>query len=520
MLRVIECITVQHDIRLVVLAGVLCFLASLTSLSMVDRAAVATSTMRGWWIGSAGFVAGSGIWATHFIAILAFRPGMPIAFDSVFTALSAIIAIVLSASGFYLALSRAGPVVGGAVIGVAVSAMHYAGMNSLQIPADALWDYGYVAASIAIGVIGMIAAATVAIRTPSLIKLGIGSLLFAAAICGMHFTGMTAVVYQFNPLIVVPNELLAPEILAIAVAASVILIIAVGAIGASLDHHLMLRATAEGHRLQDHSYRLKQKVEELEVVKRELVAAKEMAESANRAKSEFLANMSHELRTPLNAIIGFSEIMKTAQLGPISDRYSEYSKDIFDSGRHLLSIISDILDLSKLDSGNLSLNEEGVDLQEIVHGARLLVSGTAEGKNVRIVNEQDTGCVEIRGDPLRLKQILINLLSNAVKFTPSGGEVSISTSLREDGGVRIAVRDTGIGMDAAGIKVALKPFGQVKNKMTRVGEGTGLGLPLAKRLAEAHGGSMRIKSKPGIGTTVAIDLPASRVVTPNKRLVA
>ena len=248
-----------------------------------------------------------------------------------------------------------------------------------------------------------------------------------------------------------------------------------------------------------------------ETVERELVAAKDKAESASRAKSEFLANMSHELRTPLNAIIGFAEIIRNRTFGPASERYSEYAGDIYNSGNHLLALINDILNLSKLEAGKFQLQEQTVDLAATVDACMLLVEAQAFQGDIRLSVSLDPEVPFIRADERRLRQVLINLLSNAVKFTPEGGKV-IVTSARRSGGLAISVRDTGIGMAPEDIPKALAPFGQIERKVRRKQEGTGLGLPLARQLVELHGGTFAIESTISVGTTVTFLLPASRVV--------
>jgi signal transduction histidine kinase len=266
-------------------------------------------------------------------------------------------------------------------------------------------------------------------------------------------------------------------------------------------------------------YFLVQQLRWREAVQIELVRAKETAESANRAKSAFLANMSHELRTPLNAIIGFSEIIKTQAFGPRSERYPDYAGHIFDSGKHLLALISDILNLSQMEAGRLALHEEEVDLASMVASCMKLVETQARQAKIQIFVSLDERVRSIRADDRRLRQILINLLSNAVKFTPDGGRVTIS-SAQEHGGLAIAVSDTGVGMAPDDIPKAMTPFGQVDSKIRRKQEGTGLGLPLAKQLVELHGGTFRIESKIDGGTTVTFVLPPERIIIPPVRLVA
>jgi signal transduction histidine kinase len=236
-----------------------------------------------------------------------------------------------------------------------------------------------------------------------------------------------------------------------------------------------------------------------------------VAELASRAKSEFLANMSHELRTPLNAILGFSEVIGGEMFGPVGHpQYRDYARDIYGSGRLLLGIIDDLLDLSRLEYGKLDIRPEDVEAAEIIEACTRLVDGKAREARVRLVATLPTAPVHFEADALRLKQILLNLLTNAVKYTPQGGRVTIGVSAQQNGEILFDVADTGIGMTAHEIEIALQPFGQVENAMTRHQQGTGLGLPLAKGLVELHGGRLTIESTPKLGTRVAVRLPAAQ----------
>jgi PAS domain S-box-containing protein len=245
------------------------------------------------------------------------------------------------------------------------------------------------------------------------------------------------------------------------------------------------------------------------LAERALREAKQAAEAANLAKSQFLANMSHELRTPLNAIIGFSEMIEDAMKGPLAPDYREYGRFIRQSGEHLHAIINDILDLAKVDAGKFELRAEaGVDPRRIAEACVTLVRGHAEAGGVGLASEIEDRLPLLVADPTRLKQILLNLLSNAVKFTEAGGSVTLAIRRAADGAVVFEVQDTGAGMTAAEIAIALEPFAQVDAGYTRRQEGTGLGLPLARRLTELHGGTLSIDSAKGRGTTVTVRLPA------------
>ncbi len=251
------------------------------------------------------------------------------------------------------------------------------------------------------------------------------------------------------------------------------------------------------------------------LAERGLREAKTAAEAANRAKSQFLANMSHELRTPLNAVLGFSEMLAQRLVGPLGEKQVEYVDIIYRSGSHLHDIINDILDLAKVDAGKLDLNlEDGVDSCAIINTCVALMKERANAGELRLSVNIEPGLLGIVADPMRLKQILLNLLSNAVKFTEPGGSVVITVRQPGPDTIAFEVRDTGVGMSEAEIKIALEPFGQVDAGFSRRHEGTGLGLPLASRLAELHGGSFQIGSRKGHGTTATLTLPV-RGTTPD-----
>jgi two-component system, cell cycle sensor histidine kinase PleC len=244
----------------------------------------------------------------------------------------------------------------------------------------------------------------------------------------------------------------------------------------------------------------------------ELEKARVAAEASSRVKSQFLANMSHELRTPLNAIIGFSEMIRDAIMGPVANRYREYARDIHNCGRLLLGVISDVLDLSKVEVGRLELREEQIDLAKMVGDCQRLIAERVRAGSLEFRIALPPEVPTLRGDELRLKQVLINLLSNAVKFTPAGGRIALSARSTSDGGIAIDVSDSGIGMKPEEIPIALEPFRQIESALNRRYEGTGLGLPLARTLMELHGGSLAINSTSGRGTTVTVYLPADRVI--------
>jgi signal transduction histidine kinase len=512
MLRVLGCITEQHDLRLVVLAALICFFACTTAMSMIARGRAAEGRLRLMWVGAAGAVAGCGIWGLHFIAMLAYRTGLPVAYDVPLTALSVLIAATVSGLGFSLAFTRAGAAVGGAVTGAAICFMHYTGMAAVRIPALAYWDAGYVIASLLIGVVLTAAALHFALRRNDLRGYTIGAGVFAVAIVGLHFTAMAAVVYVPDPTVAVSGVVMEPNILAIAVASIAILIMALGLIGAVLDHHLAARASDEANRLREHIDELEHTKAELEATSTNLSEALEAAALANQAKSQFLATMSHELRTPLNAVIGFSEMLVAEIFGPLGHaRYREYAGDIRASGAHLLSLINDILDLSRLDVGQTELEERDVDLRALLAETVRMVRGQAEAANLTLTHDCEAHLPTLYADNRRLRQVIINLLSNAIKFTPAGGRISVS-AFRRGNELAIAVADTGIGMSKEDLPRALERFSQIDSELSRRYEGAGLGLPICKKLVELHGGRLEIESEPNVGTTATLVLPSERVI--------
>ena len=253
----------------------------------------------------------------------------------------------------------------------------------------------------------------------------------------------------------------------------------------------------------------------------ELIKSKDIAESSNLAKSQFLANMSHELRTPLNAILGFSEIINTRALGTAAiDQYAEYGGYIHGSGKHLLSLINDILDLSRLDAHQAGLIDEVLDVEDVIDTSLTMIAGLANAAHIALSRNIAPNLPLLRADRRRVKQVLINLLANAVKFTPAGGKVSLSAALAKDGSLMLAVADTGIGIAKEDIPKALARFGQVDSRLSRRYEGAGLGLPLAKQLMELHDGSLVLESDLDVGTTVRVTFPPDRLVHRAKSFAA
>ena len=258
--------------------------------------------------------------------------------------------------------------------------------------------------------------------------------------------------------------------------------------------------------------RLIKQAAELKKLANESSQAQRKAEAANLAKSTFLTNMSHELRTPLSAIIGFSEMMQREALGPVgSTRYRAYADDINRSGMHLLDLVNDLLDLSKIEAGKMELAEDFVDMDQLIADCLVLVRDLAARGDVELMVDKDPRLPPIYADERKLRQIVINLLSNAIAFTSAGGTVEIVATLAASGGLEVSVRDSGVGIEIDHMARIFEPFGQPRNTTDGYAPIAGLGLPLSRKLAELHGGALEVESTVGRGTTVLLSLPPGRV---------
>jgi signal transduction histidine kinase len=284
----------------------------------------------------------------------------------------------------------------------------------------------------------------------------------------------------------------------------------IGFRGAGSDCTAQFEAEAMARRSQTKLERL---VDEVRTNNDRLQEALSDANSAIRAKSEFLANVSHELRTPLNAIIGFTEIMDGQMYGPLGhERYNEYTESVLQSGRHLLSIINDLLDMAKVEAGRLQLKERSVDVAAVAEAAIAMMRDAIKKQSLDVSVRFAADAPPVWADERLVKQMLINLLGNAVKFTPEGGTLTVEGGLSADGGYTLSVSDTGIGIAPENLETVLEPFGQVESAMNRSHAGTGLGLPLVNAMIELHGGTLSISSAPGAGTTVTLRFPPDRVL--------
>jgi signal transduction histidine kinase len=483
-----------NDPALVVLAVAVGAIASFTALELAGRIRAAPIETRHAWLVGAALAMGGAIWSTRSIAMLALRIDLPVGYDAGYTLLSLLLAMVASGLGLWFACRPQATsrhlIAGGATVGIGIAAANFTGMAGLRMAARIDYDPALTALAVAIGIVGAVSALWLATRRQSYVAKAVAAAVMAAAIAGMVSTARAAASFLPTGDALLPSStMLSTTVVATAVAVVTVLVLGMAHATTIID----ARFAGAVHREAD------------------LRDATSRAEFANRAKSEFLASMSHELRTPLNAIIGFSEMMGAEMFGGLgSDRYRDYINDIHASGVHLLALINDLLDLSKAEADKLELTETYVDVAATVTHSLRMMSSRAGSAGVEMTSDLPKDLPLLWADERRLTQIILNLLTNAVKFTPRGGQAWIGVEWKPRG-LAIIVGDTGIGIAPEDIARVVIPFVQVGDLYCRPQEGSGLGLPLSKRLVELHGGTLALDSAPGRGTTVTVLFPADRV---------
>jgi len=445
--------------------------------------------------------------------MLAYQSALPFGYEIGLTTLSILVAIGVTLAGFAIVVYRNAPEVGGAIFGGAVGSMHFIGMQALTAPVTLAWNTGYVVGSLIVGIVLGAAALRMFALGRGWRRPIYGTSLMCLAIAGLHFTAMSALTVTPDPMVIVrQTAVMPPQYLAAMIAAIMAMIVILGLVAAIFDHHLASRAMQEAERLRTHVAELEATKSELQATAANLTRALDAAAEASQAKSQFLATMSHELRTPLNSIIGFSELLKGELFGPIGDaRYKGYINDVHRSGKHLLALVNDVLDFSKIDAGQLTLQDEQIDIGETLTTSLRMIEAQATSTGVILEQEIAQDLPILRADERRIRQILPNLLANAVKFTPRGGRVRLIAFTDQNEFV-VQVSDTGIGMAKEDIPRALERFGQLDGNLDRKYEGSGLGLPLTKKLAELHGGRLEIESELCVGTKVTVAFPADRLI--------
>jgi signal transduction histidine kinase/NO-binding membrane sensor protein with MHYT domain/ActR/RegA family two-component response regulator len=591
---VLTCIQQEHDLRFVALAALICVVAAVSAFGFY-RAARRSPKTRLAWITLTGLVGGSGIWATHFVAMLAYEPTLNIHFDLPLTAASWVVAVVGVAAGFALASwlrGLPGRIAGGTLVGLSIGGMHFIGMAAVRLSGMVLWRPGFVIASLVIGAVGAAAAMAAVSDRPGWRRHVASPVLFVLAIVGLHFTAMAAAIILRGNASVMDAALIDRGFIAIVVATLTGFIfisaggliwmerlaqgstlsgvrasldalpsgvaffdrgdrllvwnqgfgaMAAGANGEPLTRGLPLadvlaRADAAGV-LPSGPSEAESARHALDTVPRDLArtegqladgrwmrletrltpdggraviltdtteanthalamaAARDAAEAANRAKTEFLANMSHEIRTPLNGVLGIAEALQRTRL---TARQASMLEVIRASGQTLDELLRDILDLARVEAGELTLSPEPVAVAELCESVAALFDGRAREKGLTLKIEIEPAAdVRVLADPLRLRQVLTNLVSNGVKFTETG---SVTIAARLVGArLHLEVSDTGVGFDAALKDDLFRRFGQADGSATRVHGGAGLGLPLCRRLAALMDATLDCRSAPGAG---------------------
>lgn len=497
MLRIIACITQEHNPWLFLLAALICAITSVSAFLMLSRAQARAATLGRIWALAAGMIAGLGVWATHFVAMTAYDVGLPLSFalGPLFGSLA--LSLLAQTCAFWLVHRFSTPRgwgFAGAISGLGIILMHYIGMTGVEAAALQRWDADLVVASAVMSVM-FGAAAFVVYHISRHARAAKAGGVMVLAICALHFTGMSAL--TLLPTGGEVSEGISQAMLGVVVGFAALLCLIAALSAALADSYLSDLQRLENVRLRDM----------VAARTAELAAATKSAEAANDAKSQFLANMSHELRTPLNAIIGYGEIISEDVDDPAVQKDAGR---IVSAGHHLLQLINDILDLSKIDAGRVELEHAPFDAADLAHEAIDTIRPAAAARNVRISISAEHGLGEGFNDGFKIKQCLLNLLSNAVKFS-EGGAVTLSARREESDGAAwlvYAVSDTGIGMSEAQLARLFEPFMQADASTSRQYGGTGLGLTISRRLAQLMGGDILVQSALGKGSTFTLRLPA------------
>jgi len=505
MLRVIACVTQEHNLWLLVLAALICAITSTSAFLMLGRSAERAATMARIWAIAAGVTAGLGVWATHFVAMTAYDVGVPLSFElgSLFGSLA--ISLLMQTAAFWLVHHVKRPHAwgfAGAISGIGIISMHYVGTAGIEAAALMRWDAGLVAASIVMSILFAAAAFVTFYALSGKWRALQAGVVMVVAICALHFTAMSAVtLIPFGAG--ADADGLSQSMLGVVVGFGALLCLITALAATAADIYLSDRQRLENQRLRE---QVAARTAELLRLAEDQMALTERAEAANTAKSQFLANMSHELRTPLNAILGYGEMISEDAADETSRKDAER---IMAAGRHLLSLINDILDLSKIDAGRVDLETASFDPAALAQDTIETVRPLTKERQVRL--HLDLGQLgRAETDAFRIKQCLLNLLSNAIKFS-QGGDVALRARRdRALGGdwLVFTVQDTGIGMSAEQMARLFQPFMQADASTTRQFGGTGLGLVISRNYAQLMGGDITVESTQGEGSTFTLRVPA------------
>ncbi|MFD0587408.1 MHYT domain-containing protein [Paenibacillus sp. GCM10027627] len=515
----------SHDATLVVISYIVAVVASYTLLGMVERSITSSGRQRWGWRLFGALSMGMGIWSMHFVGMLSFTLPVPVSYDLSIVLLSVIAAL----AGSFVALLIAGRseprlrhiFIGGAWLAAGVASMHYIGMAAMQI--NITYDPVYFALSILIAVVASIVALWLAIYFKKGAESGkrwmkFGSaLIMGAAIAGMHYTGMMGASFQpLDQSELSAGVVLNQEWLAYLISTGTLITLAISIFGIFISKRFAVKdseiqeKSEEIYTMNLELRQLNEHLEELVAIRTEqLEKAHNEAIEASQIKSQFLANMSHELRTPLNAIIGYSEMLQEEAEDMGEPSFAEDLSRIHTAGKHLLVLINDILDISKIEAGKMELHIEICNLSDIIDEVMATMRPLIDGKGNRLETVLSKN-MAIWTDMTKLRQILINLLSNANKFTDVG---TITFDIREEArgqraGYSFRISDTGIGMTPEQVDKLFRPFTQADASTTRKYGGTGLGLAITRNFAGMMGGTIEVTSELGAGTTFICWLPS------------
>ncbi|BBI32634.1 response regulator [Cohnella abietis] len=515
----------SYDALLVVFSYVVAVVASYTVLDLVGRITTSTGRVRWLWLLFGAFAMGMGIWSMHFVGMLALSLPVPVAYNLFTVVLSVIVAIIASFIALYMVgrdhLTLRRLLGGGVLLAIGISSMHYIGMAAMLI--DISYDPFYFILSIVIALVASVAALWLSFyfrkggkRGATWKKLGSG-LIMGAAIVGMHYTGMTAAHFHLgDKSLSTSGFILDQSWLGYFISGGTLFTLGLSLLGIYISNKFSYKDSEiqeKASEISEMNKELRQLNENLEELVKERTAQLEQAHDeaikANMIKSQFLANMSHELRTPLNAIIGYSELLveEAEELG--EQTFVEDLGKIRNAGKHLLNLINDILDISKIEAGKMEVHMETFDMSGLIQDVITTVKPLTDKNN----NKLETSLVqgEMTTDVTKLRQILINLLSNASKFTKEGTiSLDVYRELRNDRtGYCFCVKDTGIGMTPEQVEKLFQPFTQADSSTTRKYGGTGLGLAISRSFCDLMGGAIQVESEIGSGSLFTCWLPTS-----------
>lgn len=506
-------VTGHWDTALTALSVTVSIFTVLVALRVLENGRdSATASGRRRWLAAAALVFGGGIWAKYVVGLLAFYPDAPARYAVAPTVGAFILSVLIAGSGFaMLGVARGfGPRFGAAAL-VAIGILGALRLDMAAVYVEPaltmeMGQFGY--ATLAAAAIGA-AVMWLTARPQPIGVLVLGAVAVGSGVCCTHWFGMKAVGLQ-GPLMFrsdvepVPSGMISPDVLATLVAVFALTLLAVVFVSAALDRRRAANLREANEVLEA---RVNQRTRELERNATALVQARDEAERAVKARDQLLANMSHEFRTPLNAILGFSEMMRNKFQGPLDNpHYKSYVEMIHTSGAHLLGLVNQLLDLSRMEAGRFTLGAETVDVGALARECTTLVSPAADKKNVALYAEGAKHALAEGADKDALRQVLLNLISNAVKFTDPAGRVAVHVR-NEAESIEVSVTDNGIGIPEAALKRVLEPFQQADPSLSRKYGGAGLGLAISHRLMGLMGGSLELDSAVGRGTVATIRLP-------------